>query len=162
MDRPMDRHIPIVSWLRAEIARIWRAHLAGEPLSSDDQLVADRLAAHPEWADWWAQADDLGDAGVLTPEGVDPFLRISIEGAVEGMIWEDVDPVVRQTYSQLLRNGFTDEEAKEEIGKAFLAISWTVANKRISKSDKDKYLHLALRRLSAGERIDEIFPYFYE
>jgi hypothetical protein len=34
------------------------------------------MAAHPEWMSWWERADQITEAEVLTPDGVDPYLAI--------------------------------------------------------------------------------------
>ncbi len=146
------------NWSRAEIAKIWRTYLAGEPLRGEERILVDRLAAHPEWADWWVRADDLGDAKVMTPEGVNPFLRVSVEAAVEGMIGQDGEPAVRETHRQLLLDGLTDQEAKDEIARVFLGTLWTIGTGRVPPAEGDRFFHAALRRLAAGETAEEIFP----
>src|SRR5262249_61118969 len=78
---------------RAEFTTVWRAHLAGRPLDARDRRLALRMAEHPEWAQWWERADDLGDAPVRTPGGIDPFFAVSAAADLDGLLDENEEPL---------------------------------------------------------------------
>ncbi len=117
---------------RADFATIWRAYQDGRPLDVDDRRLALRMAEHPEWSGWWERADDLGDAPVRTPEGVDPFFAVSAEAGLDDLLDENEEPrapldrrcsqAARRAYARLRRYGLDDREARAMILVALVSV----------------------------------------
>ena len=78
------------AWLhqatRAKLARVWKVYKAGQRLKGKERLLECCMAAHPEWTTSWERVDQVRDDEAITPEGVDPSLRIHGEAAVQGII----------------------------------------------------------------------------
>ncbi|MFQ5915015.1 MAG: DUF1841 family protein [Nitrospinota bacterium] len=143
---------------RAHFARVWRAYKAGNRLKGEDKRFAERMAAHPEWTEWWEQADEPEDVEVLTPEGTDPFAALAVEVAVEGMIGRNEDKVARKTYRKLRSDGLTHEEARAEIGQVFVGVLWEVGKGRVAPENQLERFDEALRLRAAGQGPEKIFP----
>ena len=118
----MDRYAELRSLSRASPARIWRTYKADDRLDGEERILAERMAAHPEWTVYWDLADDLGDAELVTQEGASPFARIAAEAAVEEMIGKGGDRVVRRTYTALCKGGLSHEDAAAEIARAHVGV----------------------------------------
>jgi Domain of unknown function (DUF1841) len=153
----VDRYAELRNLSRASLARIWRAYKGGERLDGEERRLAARMAAHPEWARYWELADDLGDAELVTEEGVSPFGRVAVEAAVEGMVDKGGDRVARRTYKELCKDGLSHEDAAAEIARAFLGVYWEVGSGKIMPEEGQRRFHAVLRRISRGEAADRIF-----
>jgi hypothetical protein len=140
------------NWSHEWLARIWRAHKAGELLNTEEQRVAARMAAHPEWGTWWELADDLGDAQTVTPGGVNPVACIMVEAAAEGLIAENEDAA--SVYRAKRRGGLSHDDARTEIGRALLGVIWEAEHRRI---DPGQRLRAVFRQMERGTSATEIF-----
>jgi hypothetical protein len=153
----VDQYAELRNLSRASLARIWRAYKAGERLDGEERRLAERMAAHPEWARYWELADDLGDAELVTEEGISPFARLAVEAAVERMIGKGGNRVARRTYKELRKGSRSHEEAAAEIARAFLGIYWEVGSGRVPPEEGQRRFHEVLRRIGRGEAADEMF-----
>lgn len=136
---------------------IWRKYKAGVLLEEEEACLARCMAAYPEWAHWWTRADDIGDAEVRTPEGVNPFLTVAVEAALEEMIEDRGAEVARQTYQQLRHRGLSHDQARAEIGRVFLGIYRLIDTGGIASEQGTEAFPAALKRLAAGESAREMF-----
>jgi hypothetical protein len=135
---------------------LWQRYKAGDPIVGDEKLLAERMAAHPEWTEWWERSDDLGDARMMV-DGVSPFGTVVVEALVEGMIIEAGDKQAHRTYRRLRKEGLSHEQARQEIGRAFTGVYWEVESGRVQYHDFERRLQQIWRRIQAGETAEEIF-----
>jgi len=149
------------SWLRresrADIAAIWQAYQAGQRLVKEDLRLARRMAAHPEWTSWWERADQITEAEVLTPDGVDPYLAIIAEAMVESATGKGGPKVARQTFRQLCRQGMKPEEARIEVGRILLGVFSLTASGQMPIEQSEHTIEVYLHRLAMGEQASQIF-----
>lgn len=153
MDDPRRK---LTNLSHAYMALIWRKYNAGTPLTGEDARLARCMAAYPEWVQWWERADDVGDAEVRTPEGVNPFLTVTVEAALEEMIEHGGDEVAQHTYQQLRHRGLSHDQARAEIGRVFLGIYRLIDTGGIASEEGTQAFPAALKRLAAGESAREI------
>jgi hypothetical protein len=142
---------------RTWLSLLWRGYQLGERLHGEEARFARCMAAHPEWTEWWERGDDVGDAEVVTPDGVDPYLAVALEATVEGMIAKGGDKHARRAYRQLRREGLSHVEARAEIGRVFTGVLWAEGAGRIPVGKGPQVFHTYLRRLMAGESASGIF-----
>jgi hypothetical protein len=142
---------------RANIAGIWHAHRAGQRLGKEDLRLARRMAAHPEWTSWWERADQIPEAEVLTPDGIDPYLAVMAEAMVESATGRGGHYVARQTFRQLCRQGVNPEEARREIGRMLLGVYSLTGTGQIPIEQSEFTIEMYLHRLAAGEQASQIF-----
>jgi len=122
---------------RDEYARIWREHRsdtlegADEPEAADpedpdadeedteqeEERIFRAMMAHPEYEAYFDDPDLLDGDG-CTPEGVNPFVHVSLHGVVEGQLEAGTPPEVRETLDALLAAGLPRHEAVHRIAMA--------------------------------------------
>lgn len=154
------------------MGRIWRDHKRGKLVPDEERRLAARMAAHPEWVEWWERAADLGDARVGTAEGIDPFRLVAVQAAVDGLVaedggdradrWKEYYQDARAAYTRLRRDGLSDDAARSEIVYAYFGVLADARRRQtvIEDAVKDTVARLrqVLRRLAGGERATDIFP----
>src|SRR3989441_6401723 len=108
----------ITAATRADLGQIWRDYKTGiAPHGDEERRLTLRMSAHADWVEWWERADDVGDALIRTPEGVDPFHFVAAEAAVDGLIdeaaaerdplWSEYYRDGRAAYARLRRDGLS-------------------------------------------------------
>jgi hypothetical protein len=138
--------------LRQAYADAWAKHRSRSPLTPLEALIADVIAAHPEYQTLVSDADasvafDPGASGGAE----NPFLHMGLHLAVREQISIDRPPGIRDLHRRLqARHGglhAADHALMDALGETL----WQ-AQRAGRPPDESEYLTLARRHLEASER----------
>lgn len=139
--------------LRRTYAEAWRKHLANAPLTPLEAMIADVVAAHPEY-----QALILDTQGALAFEAdaargeENPFLHMGLHLAVRDQISVDRPPGVRELHLLLQTRCGDPHAAEHELMHALGETLWE-AQRDSHPPDEQRYLALARQRARQGEKV---------
>ena len=124
---------------RDEYARIWREHRTatsdgedesdaarpedldsdpdGEDIEQEDERIFQAMTEHPEFEAYFDDPEQLDGDG-CTPEGVNPFVHVSLHGVVEGQLAGGTPPEVLEILEALQTAGLSRHEGVHEIALA--------------------------------------------
>jgi hypothetical protein len=134
--------------LRQTYAVAWRKHLARSPLTPLEAMIADVIAAHPEYqalvSDFEAanafEADTLGGAE-------NPFLHMGLHLAVRDQVSIDRPPGVRELHLLLQAHHGDLHRAEHALMDALGETLW-LAQRSGMPPDEEHYLARARRHLA--------------
>jgi hypothetical protein len=99
---------------RSTMGDIWQRGNRGAELTGEDLSYYEAMCLHPEYADVWAHAAELGQQDVVI-DGVNPFLHISMHSIIENQLRANDPPETAQALFRLTRGGVDRHEALHHI-----------------------------------------------
>jgi Domain of unknown function (DUF1841) len=108
---------------RAHFGEIWRRGRAGEALTGEDAAFYQTMQEHPEYADFWEHAAELGDREIRA-DGENPFLHVAMHTVIERQIAERNPPEADQALFRLTRAGVDRHDALHQIARVFSGVLW--------------------------------------
>jgi len=93
----------------------------------EDELYAEQIESHPEYADFFEQSQGLDDV-YLDADGqeVNPHLHLTLHVMVEKQLRSDDPPFVRKTFERLTARGLDGHEAQHAIMGVLVQLTWDV------------------------------------
>ena len=82
-------------------------------------------------------------------------LPVASREAAEGFI--NGDDVAQETYQTLKQRGLSHGEARNEIGRVLLAITWAIEHGYLKPDNGDDMMYSALKRIADGESAASLF-----
>lgn len=137
--------------MRRRFVDVWEKMQARALLEPLEAIIADVIAAHPEYHALFARGDDLLDAE-WTPEGgeTNPFLHLGLHVAVREQVAADRPAGIRAIHDALCRQ-YGDPLAAEHRMIECLATALWEASRGAGVPDEAAYLS-CLRRASTAFR----------
>jgi len=99
---------------RDNLHDLWIRAKEGEPLESEEAILARMMKEHVEYVDVWERLDELGGEELVV-NGVNPIMHISMHGVIENQLERDTPPEVRKALDGLLKRGVSRHEAIHAI-----------------------------------------------
>ncbi|HEV7610859.1 MAG TPA: DUF1841 family protein [Steroidobacteraceae bacterium] len=135
--------------LRKSYAEAWRKHLARAPLTPLEAMIADVIAAHPEYHAFVSDADAAAAFEPDSHTGAEnPFLHMGLHLAVRDQVSVDRPPGVRELHRLLHARQGDLHRAEHVLVEALGETLWQ-AQRNGRPPDEAYYLSLARRRLEA-------------
>jgi Domain of unknown function (DUF1841) len=133
--------------LRETYALAWRKHLAQAPLTPLEAMIADVVAAHPEYQDIVGDAQAAaGFESSNSGSAENPFLHMGLHLAVRDQLAIDRPPGVRELH-RLLHTRHGDPHRAEHLLMEALGETLWQAQRAGRPPDEVQYLALARRHL---------------
>ncbi len=132
--------------LRSSYVEAWRRKREGAPLTPLQAMLADVIAAHPEYH---AVVQDDALATAFEPAGVgqtNPFLHFGLHVAVREQIGVDRPPGIRALYQRLLAAEASPHAAEHALMDALAETLWE-AQRSGGVPDEQAYLARVRHRL---------------
>jgi len=127
--------------------RVWRAMQAGEPLEPLERIIADVIAAHPEYHAVLARPEEARAAEFDGRDGrSNPFLHMGLHIALVEQLQTDRPPGIRAAYQAVMRAAGGDAHAAEHRVLDCLAHELWQAGQEGRGPDAEAYL-AQVRRL---------------
>ena len=134
--------------VRKFLASAWRKRCAGGVLEPLEALVADVIAAHPEYHELIeaSSTHDLVSATAAADPDVNPFLHLSLHIALHEQLQADRPAGIRTLFVELQHGAAGDtHKVEHQMLEVLAEILWT-AQQRGAPPDEAAYL-ARLRRL---------------
>jgi hypothetical protein len=130
--------------LRQSYAEAWRKHLARSPLTPLESLIADVIAAHPEYRALMEDSQAARSFEAAGDPGENPFLHMGLHIAIREQVSIDRPPGVRGLKEALTAR--LGEHAAEHALMESLAETLWDAQRSGRAPDEREYLERARRR----------------
>jgi hypothetical protein len=137
--------------LRESYALAWRKHLAHAPLTPLEAMIADVIAAHPEYRNIVGDAEAAAAFESGNPGSAEnPFLHMGLHLAVRDQLAIDRPPGVRELH-RLLHARHGDRHRAEHVLMEALGETLWQAQRAGRPPDEVHYLALARRHLQKSQ-----------
>jgi hypothetical protein len=130
----------------------WRKAQAGEPMQPLEQLIADVVAAHPEYHALLAD-DERAITRDFTPESgqSNPFLHMGMHITIAEQLASERPPGIRDLYQQMTRMTGDAHEAEHQMMECLGQTLWE-AQRAGRQPDEQDYLACLQRLLKSTPR----------
>jgi hypothetical protein len=124
---------------RALWAEIWATRQAGgEFATEEEEIIAEQMAAHPEYEPLWETIEELGDYQFDPEREENPFLHVSMHVTLDRQLRADDPPCVKATLDRLVERGEDAHEAQHAMLRVFVRQLWAVMTEG-KQFDVEKY-----------------------
>jgi hypothetical protein len=134
--------------MRRFFVTAWRKRQAGEPLQPLEQLVAEVVAAHPEYHDHLVDGERLHSDFPPAEGNTNPWLHMGMHITLGEQLGADRPPGIRDLY-RAIASRVGDAHAAEHAMMECLGLVLWEAQRDGRQPDEAAYL-ACLRRLQAG------------
>jgi hypothetical protein len=138
--------------LRRFFLTAWGKAQAGEPLQPLERMIADVVAAHPEYHALLADEENA-IAREFTPEGgqTNPFLHMGMHLTIAEQLSTDRPPGIRDLYQQLAQAASDSHAADHQVMECLGQTLWE-AQRAGQQPDEQAYLDCLRQRLASQRR----------
>ncbi|MBI4759300.1 MAG: DUF1841 family protein [Chloroflexi bacterium] len=102
---------------------LWEAGKLEVELSDEDQRLVKAMQDHPQYRQFWEQADRIGEEE-LAIRGENPFLHVMVHVVIENQLALRDPPEVYEIFQAKLARGQPRHEVCHEIARVLMEFVW--------------------------------------